>query len=68
VNNDSRYKVSSLSVCLEQFIGLCREFDGCAKVMGTSAVFRVKEIMEGVMECVVPSTLTFWHRNLAFKF
>jgi hypothetical protein len=49
--------VSSLSVCLEQFIGLCREFNGCDKVMGISAVFHIKEIMEGVMECVVPRTL-----------
>lgn len=57
MNNDSWYKVSSLSVCFEQFIGLCREFDGCAKVMVTSAVFHMEEIMEGVMGCVVPSTL-----------
>lgn len=47
LNNDSQYKVSSLSVSLEHFIGLCREFDGFAKVTGTSAVFHVKEIMEG---------------------
>jgi hypothetical protein len=37
----------SLSVSLEQFIGLHREFDGCAKVMGASAVFHVQESMEG---------------------
>ena len=47
LNNDSQYKVSSLFASLEQCIGLCREFDGHAKVTGTSAVFYVKEIMEG---------------------
>ena len=26
---------------------MCREFAGCALVMGTSAVFHIKEIMEG---------------------
>jgi hypothetical protein len=46
LNNDSQYKVSSLSVSLEHTIGLCRDFNGRVKVTGTSAVFHVTEIME----------------------